>query len=127
MERRLQRYDLAHKLFERAGDLVLRDARALHEFAQTKLQLTGPLSKSKRPADQQVRLRLLREALTYLERVVQLDAPKTRHAWAWFNIGQVRGWLDTPRQDVIDAYERAAELDPTNTRFQKALASARGR
>jgi ATP-dependent DNA helicase RecG len=50
-ERRLGRHDRAHRLFERAGDLVLHDARALHEFAQTKMYLTRSLVRLRRPAD----------------------------------------------------------------------------
>jgi len=125
LERRLGRQDRAHRLFERAGDLVLKDVRALHEFAQTKLSLTGELARSRRPGDQQVRNRLLKEALAYLERVTQMDAPPTRHAWAWFNLGQARQWLKLPRRDVIAAYEKACALAPDEDRLQKALAQAR--
>jgi ATP-dependent DNA helicase RecG len=121
LERRLDRQDRAHKLFEQAGDLVLQDSRALHEFAQTKLKLTSNLVHSRRPADQQTRHRLLQDALAYLERVVQMDAPTTRHAWAWFNIGQVRQWLKYPRQDVLNAYQRACELVPAEPRFLQAI------
>lgn len=124
VERRLGRDDRAHRLFERAGDLVLQDARALHEFAQAKLKLAGRLHRSKSPADQQVHGRLLKEALAYLERVVQMDAPATRHAWAWFNIGQARSWLRAPRQSVIDAFRRAYALGPNETRFGEELAKA---
>ncbi|WP_295441037.1 RNA-binding domain-containing protein [uncultured Thiodictyon sp.] len=124
LERRLGRQDRAHRLFERAGELVLRDARALHEFAQTKLSLTAPLAGSPRPADQQTRNRLLHEALAALKRVIQMDAPPTRHAWAWFNLGQARQWLRAPRQDVIAAYEQAVALIPDERRFQQALAQA---
>jgi ATP-dependent DNA helicase RecG len=124
LERRLDRNDRAHRLFERAGDLVLQDVRALHEFAQSKLQLTRSLHKSKRPSDQQVCRRLLSEALIYLERVVQMDAPDKRHAWAWFNIGQARQWLHQPRQEVVEAYQRAVSLDSTSERFRAALARA---
>ncbi len=124
VERRLDRNDRAHQLFERAGDLVLQDARALHEFAQAKLKLTGPLRRSKRVLDQQLRIRLLKEALGYLERVVQMDAPKARHAWAWFDLGRAKHWLGAPRPEVVDAYQQAVALDPTNDRFAKALALA---
>ncbi len=124
VERRLGRDDRAHRLFERAGDLVLQDARALHEFAQAKLKLAGRLHRSRRPADQQVHGRLLKEALAYLERVVQMDAPTTRHAWAWFNMGQARKWLQAPRQSIIDAYRRAVSLEPSNARFGEELARA---
>ncbi len=123
LERRLDRPKRAHKLFVQAGDLVLQDARALYEFAQTKLNLTRELSQSQHPADQQTRQRLLQEAMAYLERVTQLDAPATRHAWAWFNLGQARQWLNYPRGEVLVAYQRALELAPGEERFQRAIQS----
>jgi ATP-dependent DNA helicase RecG len=63
--------------------------------------------------------------MAYLERVIQLDAPQARHAWAWFNLGQAREWLKLPRQDVIAAYQKACDLAPDEDRFQRALAQAR--
>ena len=125
VERRLGRQDRAHRLFERAGDLVLQDARALHEFAQTKLKLTAGLRGSRRPREQEVRKRLLHEAVGYLERVIRMEASPTRHAWAWFNLGQARQWLRAPRQDVVAAFEKAAALDPAEQRFREALAKSR--
>jgi ATP-dependent DNA helicase RecG len=124
-ERRLGRQDRAHRLFERAGDLVLRDARALHEFVQSKMHLTVKLVRSQRPADQEVRRRLLEQAASYLERVTQMDAPPTRHAWAWFDLGRVRRWLEHPRNEVVEAFQRAVALVPTERRFQDELAKAR--
>jgi ATP-dependent DNA helicase RecG len=121
LERRLGRQERAHQLFERAGELVLKDVRALHEFAQTKLHLTGKLVRSPRPADRQTRQRLLQEALAHLERVTQMDAPPTRHAWAWFNLGQARQWLRYPRQEVLGAYRRALELAPGEAPFRRAV------
>jgi len=121
LERRLGRQERAHQLFERAGDLVLQDVRALHEFAETKLHLADSVTHSRRPMDQQVRKRLLQEALAHLERVTQMDAPPTRHGWAWFHLGQARQCLKYPRQEVLDAYRRASELAPAEARFQKAV------
>ncbi|MEO1083332.1 MAG: ATP-binding protein, partial [Acidobacteriota bacterium] len=124
LERRLDRQERAHRLFERAGDLVLQDVRALHEFAQTKLKLTRNLVHSRRPVDRRTRMRLLQEAIEYLERVVRLDAPPTRHAWAWFDLGRARKWLGAPRQDVIEAFEKACDLSPGVERFETELARA---
>lgn len=120
-ERRAGRQDRAHQHFERAGELVLSDVRALHEFAQTKMALTAPLAHSKRAADQQVRRRLLDEAASYLERVLQLEAPAIRHAHAWADLGLVRQWRRQPRQDSIQAFERARALAPDEPRFQRLL------
>ncbi|NJL27249.1 MAG: hypothetical protein HC897_04830 [Thermoanaerobaculia bacterium] len=124
-ERRLGRQDRAHRLFERAGDLVLRDVRALHELAQTKMRLTHKLVRSTHPADRETRQRLLQEAASYLERVTQMDAPRTRHAWAWFDLGKVRQWLARPQREVVDAFERAVGLRPEESRFASALEAAR--
>lgn len=121
LERRLGRQDRAHSLFGRAGALVLQDARALHEFAQTKLMLAGKLARSRRPAEQQTRRRLLQESMALLDRVIQMDGPPIRHAWAWYNLGQVRKRLGYPRQEVVEAYRRAQELAPGEPRFQRAL------
>ena len=122
-ERRAGREDRAHRLFERAGDLVLKDVRALHEFAQTKMNLAGILvrTKSRRPVDRQVRNRLLGEASTYLERVLQMDAPLTRHAWAWFDLGRVRSWLQRPKNEIVEAFEHAVTLAPDEQRFRNEL------
>jgi ATP-dependent DNA helicase RecG len=54
-----------------------------------------------------------------------MDAPRARRAWAWFNLGQARQWLRAPRQQVVDAFERAAALDPTERRFREALKKAK--
>jgi ATP-dependent DNA helicase RecG len=125
LERRLGRNDRAHTLFESVGNIVLQDVRALHEFAQTKIALTRSLVRSRRPSDQQVRARLLNESLSFLTRVVQMDAPPTRHAWAWFNIGQVRQWLNMPPQGVIEAFGRAVSMAPGEEKFVAALARAK--
>ena len=101
------------------------DVRELHEFAQTKLQLTGRLAESLRPADQETRKRLLNEAIGYLERVTQMDAPPTRRAWAWFDLGRARRWQQAPRRDVIAAFEEAVALDPNEERFRAELEKER--
>jgi ATP-dependent DNA helicase RecG len=124
VERRLGRQEQAHAMFERAGDLVLQDARALHEFAQTKLHLAETLRRAHRPSDRETRRRLLQEAVSFLERVVHMEAPPIRHAWAWFNLGQARSDLRAPRQEVEAAYLRAQQLAPDEPRFRKALKDA---
>lgn len=120
-ERRAGRQQRAHRLFQQAGDLVLKDVRALHEFAQAKMRLTGNLAKSRRPSDKEVRRRLLEEAAAYLERVLQMDAPQTRHAWAAFDLGRARKWLGRPKSEVLEALERAVALAPGEPRFRNEL------
>lgn len=134
LERRAKREKRAHGYFQRVGEAVLNDVRALHEFAQCKIKLTAdlvrpPHNRQKRntrydPQKWDTRSRLLKEAEGLLERVVQLDAPPTRHAWAWYNLGQVRKWLRKPASDVNSAFDRAADMNPGDPALERALGQA---
>ncbi|MBN1981645.1 MAG: putative DNA binding domain-containing protein [Chitinivibrionales bacterium] len=122
LARRLGREENAHRYFERAGDILLHDTRALHEFAQTKIVLAQNIFKHRRhhqiPAPYK---RLLTEAKELLERVLQMDADKTRHAWAWWDLGRVKKWLKLPASEVKAAYKNAIELLPQESRFKDEL------
>lgn len=109
---------IAHRYFERAGDMAKTDVRALLEFAQTKIQLSG---EAYRQHQQDSRRRLLGEARMLLERVIQLDASPARHAWAWRELARTLRWLEAPARDVEDAYGRAIELLPDEPRFAQEL------
>lgn len=112
--RRAKRPETAHRYFERAGDALLGDPRALLEFAQCKLQLskgTGSV----------VQRRFLTEARELLERALQLEADQVRHAWVWRELARVRKYLGLPRQEVEDAYRKAVELFPKEPRFAAEL------
>lgn len=56
-----------------------------------------------------------------LERAVQMDADRVRHAWAWRDLGRVKRWLKYPGDEVTVAYERAIELLPGETGFKDEL------
>lgn len=116
--RRARDSQLAHRHFERAGEAVDADPRALLEFAQTKLWLAGEAHRRGAPESSR---RFLSEARTLLERVLQLTASETRHAWAWRELARTREWLGAPRREVEDAYERAIALLPSEDRFRKEL------
>jgi len=120
LARRAGREDDAHRYFVQAGESVWRDARALHEFSQCKIELAKGRSSRDRSA-LEARRRLLNEAATMLERVIQMSAPSQRHAWAWFNLGFVRSRIGAPRTEVRRAYEEAVKLQPQETRFKEAL------
>lgn len=125
LERRAGRHQSAHRYFERMGEAIRTDVRALHEFAQTKMALAGELRLERRTEAQAARRRLLEEAREILERVLQLDAPVVRHAWAWFDLGRVLGWIGAPERERRAAIERAIALQPDEVRFQRG--SARGK
>ena len=120
-ERRLGRQEQAHVLFQRAGDFVRRDARALYEFAQTKMALTHALADSQRPADQDVRRRLALEAGEYLERLLQMEAPKALHARASLDHAKVLRWLGQPKDRVDAAVAKARALGGADERLLQAI------
>lgn len=120
LARRLREPEAAHRYFERAGEAVDGDPRALHEFAQTKMYLAGQARA--RPS---VHRRFLTEARSLLERVLQLDAPPTRHAWAWRDLARTLNWLRLPLRDVEGAYAKAIDLLPDEPRFVRELATVR--
>lgn len=125
LERRTKREKRAHGYFQRAGEAVLNDVRALHEFAQCKIKLTADLVRPPHnPQKRDARFRLLKEAEELLERVVQLDVPPTRHAWAWYNLGQVRKWLRKPASEVDSALVKAADANPGDPALERALEQA---
>ena len=118
LARRVRDSDVAHRYFERAGESVYVDARALLEFAQTKIWLAG---KALRNRQHDSRRRFLNEARTLLERVIQLDASPARHAWAWRELARTRNWLRAPAREVEDAYRRAIETLPSEPLFKREL------
>ena len=122
LARRARDSRLAHQYFERAGDTVYADPRALLEFAQTKLWLAG---EAHRDRQRDSNRRFLAEARALLERVVQLDASPARHAWAWREMARTSNWLGLPVREVEDAYRKAIELLPEEPRFVRELKSIR--
>lgn len=117
LARRLGNQNKAHHYFERAGDAVFHDARALHEFAQTKIKLSSQEVR-RRGRESESSRRLLHEARELLERVTQLEADRVRHAWAWRDLANVKKWLKHPMQEVSAAYQNAIALLPDEKRFQ---------
>ena len=122
LARRVRDSRLAHRYFERAGDGILADPRALHEFAQTKMWLAA---EAYRLGRREQNRRFLTEARPLLERVVQLDASPTRHAWAWRDLARTLHWLRAPVREVEDAYGKAIERLPHESRFVRELEQIR--
>ena len=118
LARRARDSRLAHRYFERAGDSLLADPRALHEFAQTKIWLATEAHYQRRHDQNR---RFLTEARPLLERVVQLDASPTRHAWAWRDLARTLHRLRAPIREVEDAYRKAVERLPGEPRFVQEL------
>ena len=114
LARRARDFRVAHQYFERAGDTAYADPRALHEFAQTKLRLATEAYQQRQHDSNR---RFLTEARVLLERVVQLDAPRERHARAWRDLARTLDRLRAPVREVEEAYGKAIELAPNEPRF----------
>ena len=124
LARRLGDSRTAHQHFERTGEDVFQDARALLEFSQTKLRLAAEAHRKRR---RETNRRLLVEARTMLERVVQMDASPVRHGWAWRELARTLDWLRAPMAEVEAAYGRAISLMPQEERFVREAEQARER
>ena len=123
--RRLRDEGTAAKLFEIAGPLILEDPRALLESAQNKLRSAGQAHRQGHTTENH---NLLVDARFLLERVLRLDAPPRRHAWAWRELARARSWLREPASAVDEAYANAVRLAPDEPRFREewALRTERG-
>lgn len=111
--RRTRRFEDAHRTFTEIADTIRSDPRALHEWAQTKLDLARPPV----PIDAQMLLR--RDAITLLERVLQLaPGQRQRSAHAWFDVARARDGLGEPLARVQEALDHATTLDPEESRFR---------
>ena len=124
MARRLGDPGRAHRHFERAGEALQGDPRAVHEFAQTKIDSAA---KAHRAGHREANRRLLSEARLLLERVLQLEAPPTRRAWAWRDLARTLDWLREPVHEVEAAYGQAMRLLPDESRFADELERIRTR
>ncbi len=110
LARRLRKPQTAHQYFERAGDAIRSDVRALVEFARTKITLAQVARNGKKSDWQIVNQRLLLEARELLERAIQIDASPVRHAMAWRELGVTLSLLNAPKVDVKNAFENAKKL-----------------
>ena len=123
LARRAKDSRAAHRYFERAGDSVQADARALLEFSQTKIWLAR---EAHRRGQRDSNRRFLTEARALLERVIQLDASPARHAWAWRELAHTLNWLKAPAREVEEAWRRAIDLLPEEGRFVQERERMRG-
>ncbi len=114
--RRLRDSDMAAKLFEVAGPAILDDPRALLESAQNKLWLAGRAHRDGLTAENRM---LLLDARILLERLLRMEAPLRRQAWAWRELARARRWLGEPASVVDEAYAKAIELAPDEVRFRE--------
>ena len=127
LARRFKEEPAAHRYFEQVGAALDSHSRALHEYAQTKIWLAAQASRERRRGSRGASRRLLGEARSLLERVIQLEAPDSRHAWAWRDLGRVLNRLRAPVREVEQSYRRAIALLPDEERFKEELHTLRSR
>jgi len=116
LNKRSNRLQEAHKLFAANFDLLKNNAKAVHEFAQTKIKIASDMRDNR---NRDVRRRLNREAAELLHRAIQLSDDATRTAWCWFDLARVLSWLREPESEILNAYTKATELLPYEQRFKE--------
>jgi len=114
--KRAGQLEKAHRIFANNYELIKDDAKAIHEFAQTKLKLATSL-KARARQNLNTKRRLTQEAVELLRRVIQLSDDKVRKAWSWFDLTKALSWLRAPATEILKAYSKATELLPDEPRF----------
>ena len=127
LARRFKEEPTAHRYFGQAGAALDSHPRALHEYAQTKIWLAGQAIRERRRGSRDASRQLLGEARSLLERVIQLEAPKSRRAWAWRDLGRTLNRLRAPVREIEQSYRRAIALLPEEERFKEELHTLRSR
>jgi ATP-dependent DNA helicase RecG len=114
----------AHSVFASNYDLIKDNAKAVHEYAQTKSKLASTLS----TRELTTKKRLTRDAIELYRRAIQLSADdNVRMAWCYYDLAKALAWLREPETEILQAYTKAVELLPHETRFTQWHASWRAR
>lgn len=115
--KRSGRFADAHSVFASNYDMIKDSAKAVHEYAQTKLKL----SMTSASRDRTTKQRLTRDAVELLRRAIQLSDDRVRNAWCYFDLAKALTWLKSPDTEVRQAYEKALELQPNEPRFRESF------
>ena len=113
----------AHRIFETAYPQARGDARAAHEFAQTKIALARAIRDRRDPAKRELNC----QAAELLRHAIQLTDDPTRKAWSWFDLARTLSWLRESKSEVQNAFEQAIRLRPEETRFSDVYSQWRRR
>jgi len=111
--KRAERFQDAHSVFASNYDLIKDDPKAIHEYAQTKIKLAAS---TRNPT---TRRRLNRDTVELLRRAIQLSDDPVRCAWCWSDLARTLHWLNAPETEILQAYAKAMELLPNETRFRE--------
>ena len=114
LNKRMQIYKEAHRLFERVYPHMQDDAKVVQEFAQTKIALARATTHK----DFATKRRLNRHAVELLRRAIQLADDPTRRGWCWFDLAGTLNWLKEPNAEVEQAYLEALALIPKERTFR---------
>ena len=115
LSKRAGNYEEAHRMFEQSYSRASGDARAAHEFAQTKIALASAI---RNPRDA-AKLTLNRQAAELLRQTIQLTDDPTRKGVAWIDLAYVLAGLREPRSEIQDAYKQGIQLLPKESKFLK--------
>lgn len=112
--KRAKRFQDAHRIFSDSYEFIKDDPKSLQEYAQTKNKLAS------KTRNHNIKKRLNREAVELLRRAVQLSDDTARNGWCWFDLARTLNWLRAPDTEIAQAYNKAIELLPDESRFREA-------
>ncbi len=130
--KRLKIYDRAHPIFTRIYASIESDPIHLHDYAQTKIEIANQMRnkrRTERRTDWVTINKLRNEAIELLRRAVQLlEGSKNvvELAWCWFDMartmqyGRIRPGRPYPNRQIQEAYDKAMQLLPDESRFRQA-------
>lgn len=111
LNKRARRFKEAHSIFLANYDAIKDEPKAVHEFAQTKMNLAHEIG------ERFTKQRLIREAVELLHKCIQLSEDETRRAWCWFDLARNLIWMHSPDNEIEGAFNKAIELLPNETKF----------
>lgn len=123
--KRVEEYEDAHTLFRRVYSNYQTNPTYLQNYALTKAKIADRLrNKSKRlkPEEFATVKRLQDEAIPLLRQAATLFQDNvTQQAWSWFELARLLALRKQYSQEQVkEAYEKAIELLPSESRFQEA-------
>ncbi|RLC13707.1 MAG: hypothetical protein DRI57_15745 [Deltaproteobacteria bacterium] len=113
--KRSSRFEEAHSVFTANYELIKDNAKAVHEYAQTKIKLASGLP----VAEMLTKKRLTRDGVEQLRRAIQLSDNDIRNGWCWYNLAKSLAWLRSPATEISEAYKKAMALLPDEYRFRR--------
>jgi ATP-dependent DNA helicase RecG len=116
--KRIKILDKAHMILMRIYDSYENDPGFLHNLAQVKIGIASEIYY--RNKNLATVLRLRKEAVSLLRKVIYLSDDNVQKGWAYFDLARTLKWMKVPKSEVQEAFESATNLLPNERKFAEA-------